>query len=198
MPNESALELKGLIMDKAAKMQRISDLLDGLSHEDRVAAVRSLGRGHLRTLWSLADMFGELTLEFYVPAATAPLTEVRHFGKNSLPMFTIFEKRFFRLNDTELGGANFNNISWLTGPGYYVAGEDKNRKELVIDYRKYPDKKPEGWPTIKSNTSGISTLVYGNMVDITRRVSAHVSIGSATKEGKDMGAWFVLCRDGSK
>ncbi|MFA6033147.1 MAG: hypothetical protein WC889_09635 [Myxococcota bacterium] len=198
MSTEMALELKKLIMDSGVKMQAVSDLLDGLPHDERVAAVRSLCKKQLSALWTKADLFGELTLDFYVPAATPPMTEVRHFGKNSLPMFTIFEKRFFRLNDTEIGGANFNDISWLTGPGYYVAAEDKNRKELVIDYRKYPDTKPEGWPKIKSNTSGISTLVYGNMVDITRRVSAHVSIGSATNGGKDMGAWFMLCRDGSK
>ena len=189
-------ELKALLDDAATKPQRVADLLDALSHDDRVAAVRSLGSKHLHRMWDLVDGFGELTLEYYIPKGTQPLTEVRHYGKNSLPAFTIFEKRFYLLNEAELGGANFNNISWFTGPGYYVAAEDKDRKEIVIDYRKLPDKKPEGWPAIKSNTSGVSTLVYGNMVDTTRRVSAHVSIGAAAKHGKDMGARFVLCRQG--
>lgn len=189
-------ELGALLIDTATKPQRVADLLDGLSHDDRVAAVRSLGSKHLHRMWDLVDGFGELTLEYYIPKGTPPLTEARHYGKNSLPAFTIFEKRFYLLNETELGGANFQSISWLTGPGYYVAAEDKSRRELVIDYRKLPDRKPEGWPEIKSNTSGISTLVYGNMVDTTRRVSAHVSIGAAAKHGKDMGARFVLCRQG--
>jgi hypothetical protein len=189
-------ELKALLLDSATKPQRVADLLDGLTHDDRVAAVRSLGSKHLHRMWDLVDGFGELTLDYYVPAGTPPLTPVRHYGRNSLPAFTIFEKRFYRLNETELGGANFNSIMGFIGPGFYVAAEDKNRKELVIDYRKLPDKKPEEWPAIKQNTSGISTFVYGNMVDTTRRVSAHVSIGAASKQGKDMGARFVLCRQG--
>lgn len=95
-------ELKALLLDAATKPQRVADLLDGLPHDDRVAAVRSLGSRHLHRMWDLVDGFGELTLDFYVPAGTAALTPVRHYGKNSLPAFTIFEKRFYRLSDTEL------------------------------------------------------------------------------------------------
>jgi hypothetical protein len=34
------------------------------------------------------------------------------------------------------------------------------------------------------------------MVDTLRRVSEHVTIGSAARGGKDLGSWFVLCREG--
>jgi hypothetical protein len=33
------------------------------------------------------------------------------------------------------------------------------------------------------------------MIDTLRRVSEHVTIGHANKHGKDMSAWFILCRD---
>ena len=38
-----------------------------------------------------------------------------------------------------------------------------------------------------------NVLVF--MVDTLRRVSEHVTIGSAARKGKDMGSWFALCRE---
>jgi hypothetical protein len=32
------------------------------------------------------------------------------------------------------------------------------------------------------------------MVDRLRRVSEHVTIGSAARKGRDLGSYFVLCR----
>jgi hypothetical protein len=37
--------------------------------------------------------------------------------------------------------------------------------------------------------------VYGFMVDTLRRVSLHVTIGSAARNGRDLGSWFVLVRE---
>jgi hypothetical protein len=37
--------------------------------------------------------------------------------------------------------------------------------------------------------------VYGFLVDTLRAVSEHVTIGSAARKGKDMGSWFILCRE---
>jgi hypothetical protein len=37
--------------------------------------------------------------------------------------------------------------------------------------------------------------VYGWMSDAMRRVSEHVSIGSAARHGKSLGTYFVLCRE---
>jgi hypothetical protein len=33
------------------------------------------------------------------------------------------------------------------------------------------------------------------MVDTLRRVSEHVTIGSAARNGRDLGSWFILCRE---
>jgi hypothetical protein len=81
----------------------------------------------------------------------------------------------------------------VTGPGYFVAVP--SRDEVLVDYRQVPPEHPGGWPDIKPNERGLSRFVYGFMVDTLRRVSEHVTIGSAARNGKDMGSWFLLCRE---
>jgi hypothetical protein len=83
----------------------------------------------------------------------------------------------------------------VTGPGYFVAVADAQRDEVLVDYRRVPEGHPDGWPSIKRNESGLSRFVYGFMVDTLRGVSEHVTIGSAARKGKDLGSWFVLCRE---
>ena len=58
-----------------------------------------------------------------------------------------------------------------------------------------PSEHPDGWPEIRSNERGLSRFVYGFMIDTLRRVSKHVTIGSAARKGKDLGSWFILCRE---
>ena len=58
-----------------------------------------------------------------------------------------------------------------------------------------PPQAPPGWPAVRRNEVGLSRFVYGYMIDTLRRVSEHVSIGSAARKGRDMGSWFVLCRE---
>ena len=53
----------------------------------------------------------------------------------------------------------------------------------------------DAWPEVQSNERGLSRFVYGFMVDRLRRVSEHVTIGSAARKGKEMGSYFVLTRD---
>jgi hypothetical protein len=188
--------LNALISDATPSPRRIADLLDGLSPEERLKATRALGRDSQRRLWKAVDGFGELTLDHFVPPAKPLLTPVRHYGRNTLLAFTLFEKRFYRMGDgTAAAGANFQTNSWFTGPGYFVATLDENRREVLVDYRRVPTEKPAGWPEIRINEAGISRFVYGFMVDTMRRVSAHVSIGSAARKGKDIDSWFVLCRE---
>ena len=64
----------------------------------------------------------------------------------------------------------------------------------VIDYTRIPPKKVEAWPEIRGNEGGSGALVYGRMKDYMRKVSNHVSIGKAYKDGKEVGAYFMLCR----
>lgn len=194
-------ELRGRI--EAGAPQPISDLLDGLDEPSRLAAVRSLGRGQQRKLWHAVDGFRSVRLVDMVPPGVPDLTAVRHYGKNSLPLFRLFEKRFYRpggqdpSHPKELGGANFQSIQLLTGPGYFVAVDSPERPEVLIDYYRVPKVKPDDFFPIEENRRNRGGLVYGYMIDTLRRVSEHVTIGSAAKHGKDIGAYFVLCRDAS-
>jgi len=195
-PDSPARALIALIGEPRPRPRYIADFLDSLSHEERVSAARALGRDSQRKLWNAVDGFAELSLDDFVPRETPLLTPVRHFGRNTLPAFTVFEKRFYRLGDgTAAAGANFQTHSWFTGPGYFVATLDENRHEVLVDYRGLPTEKPAGWPEIRANEGGVSRFIYGFMVDTMRRVSTHVSIGSAARNGKDLHSWFVLCRE---
>lgn len=201
-------ELAARLGEAPIQAARLASWLDGLCHDDRVAAVRSLGRARQRALYRAVDGFAEVHLRDLVPPATASRTAVRHFGRNTLPAFTHFEKRFARPEggDAEkpdmLYGYNFQPtrlLGSITGPGYFVAVEDPNRPEVWVDYNRVPPADaaglPPDWPAVRRNEVGLSRFVYGFMIDTLRRVSEHVTIGSAARKGRDMGSWFVLCRE---
>lgn len=198
---DPASELIGRVRDAKIDRDAIARFLDGLSHADRVAAVRALGRSEQRRLYAAVENFLPVRLEELVPPAVADLTQVRHYGRNTLPAFTLFEKRFCRPRGEDarkpgaLFGFNYQALSPLTGPGYFVARPVPGRPEVDIDYRELPNEHPAGWPEIKTNERGLGRFVYGFMVDTLRRVSEHVTIGSAARGGKPLGSWFVLCRE---
>lgn len=175
--------------------------LDDLSSAERIGAIRSLGRAAQRNLFEGVAGFLPLQLAHLVPASVTDLAEVRHCGRNSLPAFTHFEKRLCRPRGADvrrperLFGFNHQRLAPLTGPGYFVATEDAARGEVRIDYANIPSERPEGWPEIRDNDSGLAKRVYGNLVDTLRRVSEHVTIGSAARHGRDLDSWFILCRE---
>ena len=194
------VELEGWLRDPHIKPPEIAHFLDGLSHAERVAAIRSLGRHEQRNLYEGVDGFRPVALKDLVPETAADFSTVRHFGKNSLPVFTHFEKRFCRPRSlhgepvVDLYGFNFQTMAPVTGPGYFIARDAGDRPEVLVDYHRVPPEHPEGWPPIRSNERGISRFVYGYLVDTLRGVSNHVTIGSASRKGKDLGSFFVLCR----
>ena len=194
-------EFRALLGGSAIQPVEVARFLDGLGHEDRGAAVRGTRRGEQRGLYRAAEGFRPVRLVDLVSPATADLAAVRHYGKNTLPLFSYFEKRFCRARGAdpeqpgELYGFNFHSMAPLTGPGYFVAVEDGERQEVLVDYRRLPKEHAAGWPEIRSNERGLSRFVYGFMVDTLRRVSEHVTIGSAARGGKDLGSWFILCRE---
>ena len=181
----------------------IAGLFDGLSPDLRAALVRRLGRREQRALYAKVEGYAPVGLTDLVSPDCADLEEVRHLGLNTLPAFRIFEKRFCRLPGEDagapsvLGGYNHQAMAPVTGPGYFVAVEDENRREVLVDYTRLPASRPVGWPEIRSNEKGLSRFVYGFMVDRVRRVSEHVTVGSAARKGKEMGSWFVLTRHDS-
>jgi hypothetical protein len=170
--------------------------LDGLEHAARVEACQQLRGKEQARLFEAAKGFKPLTLEDFVPSGVAPLTEVIHHGRNTLPAFNFFQKRFARPEGKadELWGYNEGSTRWLVGPGYFITRQS-GPQEVVVDYYHVPPGKVATWPEVKPNESGLSHLVYAKMQDFMRGVSEHVSIGRANKKGKDIDAWFVLCRD---
>ncbi len=199
--DDTSRELAARLRESPVDTKAVRDCFDALDHPRRVTAARSLGRALQRRLYEAVDGFMPLRLEDMVPASRPDLSTVRHFGRNTLPVFTLFEKRFCRPEGAdphepgELYGFNFQSLARITGPGYFVAVEDPTRGEVRVDYNRVPSVQPEGWPVPVPNDRGLSRFVYGFMVDTVRRVSEHVSIGSAARNGRDLGSWFVLCRE---
>lgn len=199
--DEPAEALRARIRETPAKPERVAALLDGMAPEERVAAIRGIGRADQRRLFRAVEGQARVGLTDLVPPATPEGGTVRHFGRNTLPLFTDFEKRFSRPPGRdpqapgELWGYNHQRLAALTGPGYFVAKEDPARGEVWIDYREVPPEAPPGWPPVRTNERGVGRLVYGSMVDSLRRVSEHVTIGSAAAHGRELGSWFLLCRE---
>ena len=194
-------ELVARLRESSIEPGELARFLDDLAHQERVGCIRALGRPEQSRLYEVVEGFAPVQLVDLVPPSRADFQEVRHYGKNTLPLFSSFEKRFCRGGGSdpddpgELYGYNFQTLSPLTGPGYFVAVEDEKRHEVLVDYRRLPDRHPETWPEIKPNDRGLSRFIYGFMVDTLRRVSEHVTIGSAARNGRDLGSWFVLCRE---
>lgn len=197
-PGSVGAHLVALVRAKQPDIVAIAAFLDALTHAQRVEAISALGGAKLqRRLYEAAKHAPTVTLADLVPADTPPLREVVFEGKNSLPAFSRFQKRFCRPPATgqggsELWGYNHQALAWLTGPGYFTVRDDP--RGAALDYRDVPNRSPDGWPTVHANDRGISRLVYGNMIDYMRRVSRDVLIGSAYRHGRERGNYFVLCR----
>ena len=182
----------------------ISEHLDSLGHAERLEQIRELGKKQQKLLYEIA-VAETSRIEDFVPGGTPARQEVIHHGKNSLPLFTSFQKRFCLSGGEEgkIVGYNHNSTMSLVGPGYYVANSTEGNAEweqrggVVVDYYKVPEAGDivEGWPRIKPNSSGLQIFVYHKMRDFMRKVSNHVSIGIAYKGGKPIGQYFILCRE---
>jgi hypothetical protein len=178
----------------------VADWLDALTSAQRIEAIRAAGRREQRRLYAAVEGFAPLGLADLVPESVPDGVTVRHHGRNTLPAFSHFEKRFCRppgfdpRKPDALWGYNHQRLT-LVGPGYFVARQDPARPEVLIDYREVPPEAPRGWPAVRSNEQGLGRLVFGGMVDRLRRVSEHVTIGSAARNGRDLGSWFLLTRE---
>ena len=174
----------------------LSAYLDGIEGAERIAEARSLTAIEQAQLFDRAAGFRHITLDDFVPPDVPALQPVIHYGRNSLPVFRIFEKRFCKpdAGSGELWGYNEQRFKAFTGPGYFVA-RPASDLEVVIDYGAVPPRKPAQWPPILPNSARLSRFIYYRTRDFMRGVSTHVSIGRATREGKPMNNWFVLCRE---
>jgi hypothetical protein len=173
-------------------------LLDSLPNAERIAAARAIPGALQRRLYDAAAKSEPLALADFVPADVPDMRPVRHYGRNSLPAFTHFEKRFCRppgeLGRTRLWGYNHQPLAWLVGAGHMVAYEKDG--EIWVDYREWPASVPEGWPATRPAAHGLlPRLVWKDMVDRCRRVSKYVTIGRAHRPTEPEPHTFVLCRE---
>jgi len=193
----AADKFRQLLDTPTVQVRELGEFLDRCSPAERVDVIRSLGgTATQKRLYDLAGANPRVTIDQMVPPDAAPLREVIFEGKNSLPAFTLFQKRFCRPPKeraaNELWGYNHQTLAWLTGPGYFVCHDDP--KGAAVDYTRVPPQSAPGWPAVKPNDRGVSNFVYANMVDYMRRISEHVFIGSAWKAGKEFNSYFLLCR----
>lgn len=174
---------------------QLAAYLDGLDAAARLAESRALNGKEQKRLWEVCAGAPAFTAEDLVPTSVGVNKEVIWGGKNSLPAFKIFEKRFMRF-EGQVVGYNKQSTSWVTGPGYFVMVPSPHApNEMRVDYTQVPKTTPAGWPEVKPNDRGFSNLVYKNLYDYLRRVSQHVCIGSATRLDKPMDSYFVLARE---
>jgi hypothetical protein len=188
-----------ILIEPRPDLPRLSKVLDELGHPARVWATRQWCRDTQAGLYEAAKGFRPVSLDDYVPPGTAPLTQVITWGMNTLPAHNHFQKRFCRPTaGDDLVGYNFQGLSGLTGPGYYMVHPAADAGEVDIDYTKEPTEKPDAWPDIVPNSARLGRFVYAGMIDVMRGLSSHVSIGRARKAHGWMDAWFVLVREDPK
>lgn len=192
-----------LLFKPTLDLPRLAQILDELGHVGRLDSIRRWGKKEQAILFDAAQGFRKLTLDDFVPPSIDGAKEVIHHGKNTLPAFTHFQKRFCKPatpeeeakttaeatkhgvpEGPELWGYNHQDFDWATGPGYFVVHQGEGEGEIDIDYRAVPAsgvKLPSGWPDVVPNSTRLGGVVYGGMIDVMRGVSTHVSIGRAKK-----------------
>ena len=186
-------------LEPKVDIEKLAEVLDGLGHDGRVHTMRTWDKKRMAAIFDACGA-RSITLDHLVPPSIGANVEVIHDLRNTLPFFANAEKRFARLqgDSADVGGYNRQHgIARASEPGYFTvrAGDGEHENELVIDYGKVPSSKPLSWPPIEANDKGfLNGIVWGGMVDYLRRVSQHVSIGRATKDGKAIGQYFALVR----
>jgi hypothetical protein len=201
------VDLKALLLDDSVSIEAIADKLDAASPAERLEAAHALDRSAQRALYRKAAAAKPLTMDDFVPGNRAPLEQVRHRGRNTLPMprkLQLFEKRFCRPDNRtdRLFGYNQSPFIGTVGPGFFVAVSTdetpawRGRGAIVVDYFQIPDGPVvPGWPKVIPNTQGLQRFVYHRTRDFMRRVSEHVTIGAAFKVEKMLDHYFILVRE---
>lgn len=180
---------------RGARRDDIASFIASLKPSLRVEQVLAVQGRLVGKLYDAVGGAEPLALEDIVPADERGTIILE--GRNSLPAFTRFQKRFTRVGDT-LVGYNHQLMSFVTGPGYFVVRPptrgESHPDELFFDYTTDPPSAPAGWPPFKANDAGLSRLVYMNMKDFCRRVGPGVLVGKAYKRGVAQNAYFTLTR----
>lgn len=194
--------LKELVSAASPDAGEIASFLDSLVLADQISAARSLQGGSLQgALWKAVSQVPRVSTDQMVPADYPELRPIIFHGKNSLPVFTDFQKICFRpegcAGQSVAWGYNETKIRNWIGAGYYVLHDtaDSAHGGAAFDYTQLPDKGLPAWPEVLPNTAGISRFIYAHMIDYMRRVSEDVFIGSAVRNGREMNSYFVVVRE---
>jgi len=186
------------LLDDGATYPRISAHLDALTQDERVAQVGAVTGSRVGKLYDAVKDAPAIGIDDFFPPETKDGDTVIYQGRNSLPMFSSFQKRFCRQGGKGgvIVGYNHQSMGFVTGPGYFVLtpGDDTHPGEILFDYTQEPPFFPEGWPAYKRNDSGLSRAVYMHMKDYCRRVARGVIVGAAFKEGVAQKAYFTLTK----
>jgi hypothetical protein len=185
------------LLQSGAGAREIEGHLDALSPAARLDEVLAVKGSAVKRLYEAVAGGPVPTLEELIPESEKGV--VIYEGRNSLPMFSRFQKRFVRMGGVVVG-YNHQTMSFVTGPGYFVvhapSGSGEHGKELDFDYTAAPPGEPAGWPAYKPNERGLSRFVYGSMHDYVRRVARGVIVGKAYRHGVEQDAYFSLTLPG--
>jgi hypothetical protein len=189
------------LLDGSSSAEEIEAYLNALAYPERLAQVQAVRGGHVGRLYAAVAKANPVTLDDIVPASAKTNEPIIWEGRNSLPMFSSFQKRFMRIESGLLIGYNHQAMAFVTGPGYFVVkapnGVPPRPTELYFDYTEAPPIEATGragWPTFKPNERGLSRAVYAHMHDYMRRVARGVIVGSAFKKGVEQPQFFSLTR----
>jgi len=175
--------------------------LEALDESGRVGFVRDLKKADMLRLWDATEG-REVTADDFVPRGTRIGTEVIHKGKNSLPAFSDFEKRFTPADGLPgtVYGYNHNWFNFSSaGPGYFIGHTRPGDTHFGLDYYVVPPahaKLPSTWPKVRKNEIGLQVFIYSKMIDYMRKVCDGVTIGRAWTRGKRTSNFFLLARTG--
>jgi hypothetical protein len=167
--------------------------LDALATGAKIDQTRALGKRQLSRLWDLCDG-GKLVMDEIVPPTANEDQTFEFAGRNSLAMFSNFEKHFAKHGD-QIVGFNMNWHGAVSGWGSFTCDIAPARPDEVrFDYTALPKGVPSSWPSVRPHKGLISYFTYHNQYDYNRRVAKDVVIGCATILDKPRGAWYVLVR----
>jgi hypothetical protein len=170
----------------AADLATVRAQLAALTADEQANWMHGLPKRDMAKLWEGGE---PLTLA-EMTAADGEI--VRHEGQNDLlPGFDRFEKHIVaRAGDVQ--GINVQSFSWLVGPGHFTVRQEG--EEVWFDYTRIAASVPVGWPALVPNDKGLSTLVYGHMIDRVRRVVPNMVVGRVFRHGKPENHYFMLWR----
>lgn len=196
------MSIQAYFSDKQCDLPGLAKYLDNLPQAQRIKEATSFNSKQQQALWTASEGGERLKIEDFVPSSKETHSEVIHWGRNSLPVFKLFQKRMCKVAEgNEPSGYNEQAIKAITGNGYFVCREtnsdDADDHGVVIDYTQTPSEKAGDWPPLAPCKERLGRFIYDGNYDYMRKVSQHVTIGRAKKANSEkwMPNWFVLCRE---